>query len=264
MNYEELYVQLTALEKDLKDSVGSVTRMNKRIAKETETGNLSEVRKNLDQLSEAITLLKERTDKIDETLGAFDTKEYFVSGEFTKQLLQACEERQIDVKGERGIYEMFPYKVRIYGDEEHSEEVWINRKKIASVRPAAVADIIKTGQAKLYKANFNATAFINELADAYDTICLKSGSRIGATISLTKIYKAMTPMARARKDYDMQAFAFDLAKLYEAGPENWVTKGGRSFVFGTSRDGKNGIRVIGSTGVESYITTIRPLANDPS
>lgn len=208
----------------------------------------------------AAGLLKERASAFSEAANAFDTHEYFVSGDFTKQLLDACAERKIDVIGEKGVYEMFPYKVRVYGDDEHAEEVWINRKKVASFRPAAVADTIKQGREKLYKANFNELSFMNELADAYDTTCLKSGSRPGSTIALTKVYKTLTPMARARKEYDMQAFSFDLARLYEKGPDAWVTKSGRAFTFGTSRDGKSGIRVLSSTGVESFITTIRPIA----
>ena len=259
MNYEELYAELTELEKDLKESVGLVTRLNKRIAKNSETGNLNEMKKDLDQLRAASDDLKDRTAAFSEAVNAFDTKEYFVSGEFTKQLLESCAEKNIDVIGEKGVYEMFPYKVRIYGDDEHAEEVWINRKKIASFRPSAVADTVKQGQEKLYKAKFNEQSFMDELAEAYETTCLKGGSRSGATIALTKIYKTMTPMARARKEYDMQAFSFDLARLYEKGPETWVTKSGRTFTFGTSRDGKSGIRVLSRTGVESFITTLRPI-----
>ena len=260
MNYEELYAEMTDLEKDLKDSVGSVTRLNKRIVKSAESGNLTEMKKDLDQLLSASDELRVRAAAFEKAVSAFDTKEYFMSGDFTKQLLEACADRDIDVIGEKGVYEMFPYKVRIYGDEEHAEEVWINRKKLASFRPAAVADTVKQGQEKLYKAKFNETGFMDELADAYDTACLKGGSRNGATIALTKIYKTMTPMSRARKEYDMQAFSFDLARLYELGPEAWVTKSGRTFTFGTSRDGKSGIRVLSRTGVESFITTLRPIA----
>ena len=66
-------------------------------------------------------------------------------------------------------------------------------------------------------------------------------------------------MARARKDYDMQAFAFDLARLYEEGPDAWVTKNGAQYAFGTSRDGASGIRVLSRAGVESFISTLRSL-----
>lgn len=262
MNYEELYAELLELEKDLKDSVGTVTRLNKRVVKEMESGALTDMKKDLQQFLSAADLLKERTAAFDEAVNSFDTKEYFSSGDFTEQLLEACSAKGIDVIGEKGVYEMFPYRVRIYGDDEHPEEVWINRKKAASFRPSAVADTIKQGQEKLYKANFNELTFMNELAEAYDTTCFKNGSRVGSAVALTKIYKALTPMARARKEYDMQAFSFDLARIYEAGPDAWVTKNGRIFTFGTSRDGKTGIRVLSRTGVESYITTLSSLTTE--
>ena len=259
MDYEELYGKLTELEKGLKDSTGSVSRSYKKIVKQGAEGNLTDLKKELSSIIETSALLKEQAEAVSAVVNDFDTKEYFVSGDFARQLLAACEERKINVIGEKGVYEMFPYKVRIYGDEEHAEEVYINRKKVQSFRPAAVADTVKAGQEKLNKAKFNDASFMGELAKGYDTTCLKSGSRSGATIALTKIYNTMVPMARSRKEYDMQAFAFDLARLYELGPEAWVTKDGRHFIFGTSRDGKTGIRVLSRTGVESFINTLRPI-----
>ena len=93
-------------------------------------------------------------------------------------------------------------------------------------------------------------------------ISLRTALCVGAfprSRQFSKIYKRMAPMARARKEYDMQAFAFDLARLYEAGPSAWVTKDGTRYTFGTSRDGASGIRVLSATGVESFISTLRPL-----
>lgn len=259
MNYEELYLILTAQERDLRDSIKSADKYVKQSIKNTESGNLAEMKKAVQQLAEASQRLQEQSARLGESLSNFDTKEYFVSGDFTRQLLEACEKAGIDVKGEKGVYEMFPYKIRIIGDEEHPEEVWMNRKKLPSYRPAFVAATVKEGQQKLYRANFNEESFMSELAEAYDMTCLKSGARIGSSQTLTKIYKTLTPMARSRKEYDMQAFAFDLARLYEKWPESWTTKGGRTFVFGTSREGKNAIRVLSSAGVETFITTIKPL-----
>ena len=136
----------------------------------------------------------------------------------------------------------------------------MNRKKVASFRPAEVADTVKKGQDKLNKVKFNDASFMKELAEGYDATCKKDDRiRYGARISLTKIYKTMVPMARSRREYDAQAFAFDLSRLYELGTDHWVTKDGRRFDFGTSRDGKTGIRVLSKTGVESFISDIRPL-----
>ena len=259
LNYEDLFNTLQGMDKSLKDSAGAVARLQKAIQKNTETGNLAEVKKGLSALSEAVEQLKARAAAMDAEVNGFDTKAYFTEGDFTRQLLEACGEKGIDVKGEKGVYEMFPYKVRILSDEEHAGEVYIDRKKAPSCRPAYVAELIRAGQSKLYAAPFKAAAFMNELADAYEITCLRAGARIGSNQTLTKVYKSMVPMARARKDYDMQAFAVDLARLYEAGTEAWVTKNGVQYTFGTSRDGATGIRVLSRTGVECFISTLRPL-----
>ena len=261
MNYEELYAQLTPLEKDLKDSANLIAKLQKAVSKNTETGNLTELKKSLEQMREAAVLLSERVEQVTQQTESFDVLEYFKSGDFARQLLEACREREIDVRGEMGVYEMFPYKVRIYGDDEHAQEVWIDRKKQATCRPSALADTIKTGQDKLYRSKFNGEGFMNELAEAYDMTIARTGAREGSQVMLTKIYRTLTPMARARKEYDMQAFAFDLAKLYELGTDAWKAKDGRVFIFGTGRN-QTGIRVVSSTGVESYINTIRPLIQD--
>ena len=256
MNYEELYARLTPLGKNLKDSANAVARLQKSVQKNADEGNLAEMKKNLTAFAEAVELLKARVSAYEAETASFDTASYFMDGEFTRQLLEACEERQIDVKGEKGVYEMFPYRIRIVGE---SEEVWMNRKKLASYRPSFVAKTVKEGQEKLNRAKFNSASFMAELAEAYDTSCLKSGVRIGSTQLLTKIYRNLAPMARARREYDMQAFAYDLARIYEEGPEAWVLKDGRAFTFGTSRDGKSGIRVLSKAGTESYILSLKSL-----
>ena len=169
----------------------------------------------------------------------------------------------MEVRGDTGVYEVFPFKIRISGDSEHPAEVYMDRKKIPSFRPSYVAETIRLSQARLYNSNFRETVFMNELAEAYETTCLKGKAKIGSTQPLVKIYRNMAPMARARRDYDMQAFAFDLARLYELGPDSWVTKDGVHYIFGPSRDSTKGIRVVSRTGVESFISTCRPL-NDTS
>ena len=258
-NYEEFYAALQPMEKALKDQSAAALRLQKAVARNTETGNLAEASKALQALNEAVAELQATAKALGEHLDSLDPQTYFADGDFTRQLLEACEKRHIDVRGEKGVYEMFPFRVRVLGDPEHPAEVWINRRKLPSVRPSYVAETIAQSQARLYAARFNAQAFMNELAEAYETTCLKSNARIGSTQTLNKVYRALVPMARARKDYDAQAFAFDLARLYEAGTEAWIGKNGVRYTFGTSRDGMTGIRVLSKSGVESYINTIRSL-----
>ncbi len=253
--YESFRDGLTGYMKNVKDTAGAAVSAQKKIQKNIDLGNLTEVRKQLTVLQEAAARLSQQTEELQEQIDQFDVQEYFVSGDFTRQMLEACEQKEIDVKGEKGVYEMFPYKIRIVGDDERQGEVWMDRKKVQSCRPEYVAETVKAGQTKLFAAKFNVTAFISELGEAYEITCLRSEGRVGNTQALTKIYKNLALMARARKEYDMQAFAFDLSRAYEAGPEAWVSKNGTRYKFGTSRDG-SGIRVLSSTGVESYISTL--------
>lgn len=256
MGYEALYEALQPWEKGLRDSAGAVTRLQKAAQKNTETGNLAELRKNLAALEDAQEQLRQRIAGTREALESFDAGAYLAEGDFSRELLEACAEKGIDVKGEKGVYEMFPFKLRILADE-----VYLDKKKLPSCRPAYVAETIRQRQVRLYAAPFRESVFMGELAEAYTLTCLRAGAREGSTQTLSKIYKCLAPTARARKDYDMLSYAFDLARLYEKGPENWVTKDGRRYTFGTSREG-NGIRVLSRNGVESFISTLRLLQSE--
>ena len=107
-NYEELYGALQPLEKALKDSAAAVTKQQKAIQKNTETGNLAEVKKSLEAIAEAAKTLQEGIDAVRSEIDSFDTRAYFADGDFTKQLLEACAEKGVDVRGETGVCEMFP------------------------------------------------------------------------------------------------------------------------------------------------------------
>lgn len=264
LNYEDLFQTLQNLDKNLKDSAGAVVRLQKAIQKNTETGNLAEIKKGLSALNTAAQELQSAAAAMEAEVNGFDARAYFVDGDFTRQLLAACADNGIDVRGEKGVYEMFPFKVRVLSDEENAGEVYIDRKKAPSCRPSYLAKLIKANQTRLYAAPFKSAAFMNELAEAYEITCLRAGARVGSTQALNKIYKSMVPMARARKEYDSQAFAFDLARLYEEGPDAWVARNGARYTFGTSRDGTSGIRVLSRGGVESFISTLRLLNTDNS
>ena len=143
------------------------------------------------------------------------------------------------MQGEYPSYEMFPYKVKI---DAENQDVYVDKKRIPCVRPAELAKQIKLGQDKLNKASFNAQSFLNELAEAYDLLTVKGKKAPSADLYLTDLYKLMVPMARSRKEYDIQSFAFDLARLYAS--EIKTTKDGRFYQFGPSRKSSKVVRIL--------------------
>lgn len=257
MDYEVLYGQLQELEKQLKDKLALMQRLSKNVTKETEGGDLKGLSKDLGTLMEAnrqqAALLQELTACVE----GFDTQAYLEGGDFAGQMLDYCRELSIDVRGEYPVYEMFPYRVRF---DTENQEIYLDRKKVQCMRPKSFVETVKAGQERLAKVNFNAQSFVNELADAYDLAVMKQKKVPDADIYLTSLYKFLAPMGRFRKDYDIQSFSFDVARLYTSGLE--TVKGGRRFQFGPSRDGKKALRILDSEGKEQFLATIRFFDDD--
>ncbi len=252
MNYEELYEALQSGEKDLLDGIKSAMKNQKQIVKDADTGDVKDMRKAISAMAESLRKQMAALEQLKDLADSFDEKEYFSSGNFPEQMLEACRNAGVDTHGEYPVYEMFPYRVRIDSD---NQDIWLDRKKVPCMRPSYFASLVKNGQEKLMKASFNASAFAEELAAAYDLALLKGGKREGSDMMLGTVYRFMVPMSRSRKEYDQQSFAFDIARLYMS--EGNEIKDGRRFEFGPSRNNSKAIRILDQNGKEQYLATIR-------
>lgn len=104
--YETLAETLKPLQKNVKDGTAAAVSAQKKIAKSLDTGNLTEAGKLLASLKETAAQLIQQTEALEKEIAKFDVQDYFVSGDFTEQLLEACAKQGIDVKGEKGVYEI--------------------------------------------------------------------------------------------------------------------------------------------------------------
>jgi len=252
MNYEALYQDYLPLEKELKDKIAGVQKLYKALGKGLDSGDLKSVERDVQVMER---MIKEQTGVLEEiksVIDGFDRRKYFEEGEFTRQMLEACENNGVDVKGEYPVYEMFPSKLKI---DAENQDLYLDRKKVQCMRPQYIIKMVKASQDKLMKASFNALSFANELADAYDLALLKKKKAEDADFYLLDLYRFLAPMGRFRKDYDKQSFAFDLARLYASGLEE--IKDGRKFQFGPSRNENKAIRILDKNGNEQYLATIR-------
>ncbi|KGP74789.1 hypothetical protein JT05_14370 [Desulfosporosinus sp. Tol-M] len=256
-DYENLYKQMLSIEKELKDKIKSQQKVVKSLCKNMEKGDLKSWTKDRAALQvylkEQETLLEDMQKHVDE----FGIREYVENGDFAEQLLAHCDRLEVDVKGDYPTYEMFPFKVRI---DIEDLDLYLDRKRVQCLRPLAFVQDVKAGRDKLLKANFDPKGFVKELAAAYDLMLIKqnqgktSTSKVG-DIYLKSLYALLTPMRRFRKDYDLQSFAFDLARLYAA--DLRTCEDGRQFQFGPSRNINKSIRILDQDGREQYLATIR-------
>jgi hypothetical protein len=256
MDYELLFTQYEELADKFKAQLSQQQRLFKRVNKSMALGNLRDAGKDIAALAlfceESLASNAQMADLIDEV----DAADYLASGDFSEQLVKQCGERGIDIVGEEGTYEIFPYRLKVNPSEE---EILINGKKAPGLRPATIADVLEQGRSRLLAANFNATQFAGELAAAYDLaiIAAAKGKKpvLDADVYLNNLYKYLTPMRRFRKDYDVRSFAFDLARLYDA--EAVSAPDGRGIQFGPSRNNNRAIRILDAFGNELFIATVR-------
>lgn len=258
MNYEEFYAEYMTKEKELRDQIKSQQKYFKRIAKEMESGDIKNASKSMAALREMSEVSKQTSGVLLELAQGFDMGAYIAGGEFAEQMLFYCEKHGIDAKGENNIYEVFPYKVRL--DAENAE-VLLDRKKTPYLRPQSLVKFIKARRDKLMEASFNPSDFAAELSQAYDLALVvqamekKLAVAPDGDVYLIDLYKYLTPMKRFRRDYELQNFAFDIARLVSSGVDK--LEDGRSLQFGPSRKNEKALRIIDKDSQERFFATVR-------
>jgi hypothetical protein len=256
MNYEDFYGEYTVMANALKEQIASQQKLLNRIGKNMGTGDFKFMPRDLSGIKAAVEENSRLTSNIADAIESADMPAYLESGDFARQLTAACRERGINIQGEGTSYEIFPYRLKI---DSQNAELLINGRKAIGLRPTAVAEYLAKQRVKLLAASFNPTQYAMELAEAYDTALLTAAKTkmiaADADIYLTTLYKFLTPMRRFRKEYDQQAYALDLARLYTA--ESKEISDGRLFQFGPSRNNGKAIRIVDSAGNEQFLATIR-------
>ncbi len=137
MNYENLYEALQPQEKSLKDSIASLQKLSKAVMRETESGDIKSLSRDLNTIEEMVFSLSAILDGLKSSVEGFDTKAYFENGDFAEQMLEVCREEEVDVRGEFPVYEMFPYRVRL---DAENQDVYLDRKKVQCMRPQSLID----------------------------------------------------------------------------------------------------------------------------
>ena len=256
--YEEFYQEMKQSEKRLGDKLKQAAKSFRGIVQSAGFGNVKKLEKEIDDLKDSVIEVANFAEEAKSILEGFDYKSYFESGAFTEQMVECCKNAGIDIKGEAGVFEMFPFKVRV---DAENQDLYVNRKKVQCMRPAAFADDMKKNVDKYTKASFNLSLFTSELAAAYDLAAKIKNSESHAPryefdIILKDLYEYLAPTSRARKEYDIQQYAYELSKLYAARDEV-VTKNGRRLAFGPCRYANKLIRILDENGYEQYLGTIR-------
>jgi hypothetical protein len=257
MDYEVFYKEYADVVGLAAQQLKIAQNMVKRAAKSTETGDLKTALKSVETARTACDQLSQSLIDSAEKIQSFDLPTYLESGDYAQQVVSLCQEKDINIKGEGNIYEIFPFRLKISPSDA---ELTINNKKITMFRPRALADYLKQRRETILSASFDAAQFATELASAYDHALLAASSNgkpaaAESDVYLTTLYEYLTPMKRFRKDYTLQNYALDLSRLYAV--DSTLTDDGRRFQFGPSRNIRRSIRIVDAYGQEQFLAVIR-------
>jgi hypothetical protein len=226
---------------------GKLAGAGKKAVKATETGDLRTLRQVLAGIVDAADRARQSAE---EATGAwaFSGEEveeaYLADGRYQTELLTAASRDGLGLYPLDGVLACFPSLVRILPKER---AVAIDRKPYRFLRPSHLVSHLKAIQAK--PARNAASPFLQSLYQAYRLSLAgkKSSSRVAR---LTDIYKILTLLPGASRDYSAQEFARDLYLLEESRVRE--TSGGARLRFHASTGTKSTqvLRVVDRHGRE--------------
>ena len=256
MDYEHYFTDAQAFTKELKDKTAAQSKAVNKIQKCIADGDITALPKLFAVIRDSSFGREEALARLEALTVEFDGREYMSNGDFSEQMIECCRGLDVDVHGTFPTYEMFPCRVTV---NPETQDVTIDKKRLACLRPSKLAGDIRAELTKLSKAPFNAQLFAKELSAAYDMAIIKASRKKpcagDAPQYASDLYDILTPMRRYKKEYTKNAFAFDLARLYAEG--GTTLEDGRTLRFDTARDARRSIRILDRYGAEQFITTIR-------
>ena len=256
MDYEQYFSEAQTYAKALKEKTNAQSKAVNKIQKCIEDGDINALPKLFATIRDASSGLDESLKSLESLTSDFDGREYMSNGDFSEQMIECCEQLNVDVQGSFPTYEMFPCRVTV---NPETQDVTVDKKRMQCLRPLKLIGDIKKELDKLSKAQFNAQRFAKELSAAYDLAIIKASRKkpcaADAPQYASDLYDILTPMMRYKKDYPKNAFAYDLARLYAVG--GTTLDDGRALRFDTARDVKKAIRILDRFGAEQFITTVR-------
>ena len=211
-----------------------VVSQTRALVKAAQTGNIAAIKRTQDRLRESAISLQQDIDTATSAWSLNDDEEQRLFEEQFAELLQnAAEELGLKLYERDGFFISYPSIVRIMAADR---AVRVDRKKVSTIRPSYLAALLHKNQQKT--SSFSSQRFLEAMYGVYNDIAdlhratgtLEAQS--GPVVPLARIYKLMTSLPGASREYDRSDFARDLYILDSKGPQ--TTRNGATVSFPAS------------------------------
>lgn len=209
----------------------------KRIGKQVEQANLTELRKQIDDLERLQEELATGREALLAAVANFRiAPDAEAQAEWAARFKTAIRGDYPPVEGEFPEFRLFPVEVKV---EFANELVRINGRIIRTLHPQAVAAAVMKELDRLYGERFNPAPFARAVLRAYDLLRAKAvveakGQAAGRSVALRDVHEILAGR-HGRSAYSLSQFAFDIYRL-RRNPADLVVNG-RKILFGKGRRG---------------------------
>ena len=214
-------------------SASSLVSQARALAKAARTGNIAGIRRCQEKLNEALVALQQEVSNAGSCWPFSDeAEEELFGGLYADALMVAATAKGLKIHERDGHLISYPSIVRILPAER---AVRVDRKKITTVRPSYLVDLLLANQKK--SSGFSSQRFLESLYAVYNDVVRGASSDLlpasgGRVVPLARIYKLMTALPGSARDYDRSDFARDLYILESNGPRR--TRNGATVSFPSS------------------------------
>jgi hypothetical protein len=230
-----------------KRATAAVQRLQKAVA----TGNL----RDLEKLRQAARAATEAAQQRAEECGPFqfDAAAYMgPEGGYLEEMIEAAEKAGVRLYEREGVIFSYPLLVRV---DPANAAIFLDKKRVYTVRPETVAELLKQAQSKEPKAR--PERFIESLFEAYEMVRARRKLDAYTDQPLTRIYDVLTLLPGA--DYTLPDFTRDLYFL-DASDITETRKGFRMSLPASTVSRERGaklLRFVTRDGYEKIYASIR-------
>jgi hypothetical protein len=242
--FEQGFSELENAAGDLVRSTAALLAVAKQVQKAAVDGDIGRLRRQIERLEAGSTMLRREVSNVG-AAWAFspDAEEQHLRDGYRDELLSAAREQglQLHERDQRLI--AFPSIVRILPAER---AVRIDRRKVASIRPARLVSLLKANQEK--KPRFSPERFLEALYRAFQLLTEKKD--VVKMARLVDIYEVFTLQPGGGSEYDKTDFARDLLLLERSGVRQTRSGAELRFAAATGTRGGKVIRIADPEGHE--------------
>ena len=231
-------------------AASTVVSRARAMAKAARTGHIAGIRKAQADLARELEALGR---EVEGAVGAWPLtdegeRDYLADG-YAKELRAAATDAGVTTFERDGYLVAWPSLVRVLpGDRA----VRVDRKRVPTIRPTYLAALLLARQGK--SSGFPPARFLETLSAVYEELLREERRQLhggpGPVIPLARIYRLVTALPGAARDYDRSDFARDIYTLDLEGPRH--TRRGRTVSFpastGTRRRSTDLFAFIGPNG----------------